>query len=176
MVSYRIGVAVMLLVYGLVFRCGTASAQTPTPAPAPPALYEISSWSAGLGAGYEAVVPEAGSSRGGPTAIAYLARPLVDFALVARGSWNVVDGDVRFSPGIHYRFPVLGEHFAAALNYDFYAVNHVPSPANEWSAGLLWARQLGRTVVLGASASYGLDTHDFRPVVQLTLPLHTGRN
>jgi len=176
MISYRIGVAVMLLVYGLVFRCGPASAQTPAPAPASPALYEISSWSVGLGAGYEAVVPEAGSSRGGPTAIAYLARPLTQFAFVARGSWNVVDGDVRVSPGIHYRFPVAGQHFAAALNYDFYAVNNTPNPPNEWSVGLLFGRQLGRTLVLGASASYGLDTHDFRPVVQLTLPLHTGRN
>ena len=96
--------------------------------------------------------------------------------LVARGSWNVVDGDVRVSPGIHYRFPVAGQHFAAALNYDFYAVANVPHPANEWSVGLLFGRQLGRTLVLGASASYGLDTHDFRPVVQLTAPLHVGRN
>ena len=171
---YRIGVAVMLLIYGLLFRSAAASAQTPPPPS--PALYEPSSWSVGVGAGYEAVVPEAGSSRGGPTAIAYLARPMKDFALVARGSWNVVDGDVRVSPGIHYRFPVAGQHFAAALNYDFYAVANVPHPANEWSVGLLFGRQLGRTLVLGASASYGLDTHDFRPVVQLTAPLHVGRN
>ena len=164
-----------VIVLGL-FRCGTASAQAPAPAPVPPALYEPSSFSAGLGAGYEAVVPEKGDSRGGPTAIAYIARPLNQFAIVARGSWNFVDGDVRVSPGIHYRFPVLGEHFAAALSYDFYAVNNVPSPANEWAAGVVWGRQLGRTLVLGASASYGLDTHDFRPVVQLTLPLHTARN
>jgi len=174
---WRIGVAVMLLIYGLVFRSSVATAQTsPPPAPAPPALYEPSSWSLGLGAGYEAVVPETGETRGGPTAIAYLARPLTQFAFVARGSWNVVDGDVRVSPGIHYRFPVAKEHFAAALNYDFYAVNNVPSPANEWAVGILWGRQLGRTLVLGASASYGLDTHDLRPVVQLTLPLHVGRN
>jgi len=172
---YRLGVAVMLLIYGLLFRVSMASAQTPAPA-SPPALYEPSSWSAGLGLGYEAVAPEAGETRGGPTAIAYIARPLEDFALVGRASWNFVDGDVRVSPGIHYRFPVLGEHFAANLSYDFYAVANIPSPANEWSAGVLWARQLSRSLVLGASASYGLDTHDFRPVVQLTLPLHTARN
>jgi len=83
---------------------------------------------------------------------------------------------LRISPGIHYRFPVLGEHFAAALNYDFYAVNNVPVPANEWSVGIIWSRRLAGSVVLGASASYGLDTHDFRPVAQLTLPLHTARN
>ena len=171
---WRIGVAVMLLVYGLCFFGSVAAAQTP--APPPPALYEPSSWSLGVGAGYEAVIPEAGTSRGGPTAIAYVARPLTAFALAVRGSWNFVDGDVRVSPGIHYRFPVAGQHFAAALNYDFYAVNNVPSPANEWAVGILWARQLGRTLVLGASASYGLSTHDFRPIVQLTIPIHVARN
>jgi hypothetical protein len=174
--TFKIGLAVMLLVYGLCFCCSPSAAQTATPPPAPPSLVEPSSWSAGFGAGYEAVIPEAGTSRGGPTAIAYIARPLTQFAFALRGSWNVVDGDVRVSPGIHYRFPVLGEHFAANLSYDFYAVNNVPSPANEWSVGLLWGRQLGRTVVLGLSASWGLDTHDFRPVAQLTIPLHVGRN
>ena len=156
------------------FRMGVAQAQSAPPAP--PALWEPKAFSLGVGAGYEARIPEVGETSQGPTAIAYIARPLNKAAFVVRGSWRLDEGDVRVSPGIHYRFPVAKEHFALALSYDFYAVNNVPSPANEWSAGLLYARGLGRSLVLGASVSYGLDTHDFRPVAQLTFPLHTGRN
>lgn len=167
---YRIGLFMLYALAALVGFRGVAQAQQG------PALWDPKAISAGIGAGYEGRIREDGTSSSAPTAIAYLARPLTQFAFVARGSWNLVEGDVRVSPGIHYRFPVIHERFAAALNYDFYAVNNVPSPPNEWSVGLLWARQLARSLVLGASVSYGLDTHDWRPVAQLSVPLHTARN
>jgi len=173
---FRIGVAVMLLIYGLCFHGGVAAAQTDSTASKPP-LWAPQTFSVGVGAGVEALIPEGSSGAGAPSVIAYVARPMADFALVARASWLVEkSGDVRVSPGIHYRFPVFGEHFAAGLSYDVHLGGDVSRPKDEWATGLVWARQLGRTLVLGASASYGLDTHDFRPVVQLTLPLHTGRN
>jgi hypothetical protein len=162
----------LMALAALVGFCGVSQAQDK-----PPALYDPKTFSFGVGAGYEGVFRTDQTTASGATAIGYIARPLADFALVARGSWNFGDKEFRFSPGVHYRFPVAGEHFAAALSYDIHAHgNDVQGSQNEWSAGLVWSRHLGRSLVLGASASYGLDTHDFRPVVQLTIPLKEAKN
>jgi len=175
-VSFRLGLVVLLATYGLLGFLGVAQAQTDSTA-VKPALWSPNAFSFGIGGGFEANIPENAEGTGAPAVIAYLARPMADFALVARGVWLVEDkGDIRVSPGLHYRFPVLGESFAAALSYDFHLGDDVSSPQDEWVTGLLWGRRLAGSLVLGASASYGLDTHDFRPVVQLTLPLKTARN
>lgn len=172
---YRIGLVVLYLFAALCSFRGVAAAQTDT-LKAGPALWAPSSWSAGVGGAYEARVQEGGPTSSGPAIIAYVARPLTQFAITGRGSWRADTKNLQLSPALHYRFPVVGEHFAASLAYDFFSGGELPLPANEWSVGLVWAKRVVGNLDVAVSASYGLDSHDLRPAAQLTIPLHTARN
>ncbi len=90
-----------------------------------------------------------------------------------------VDNKVwRFSPGIHYRTRVGSEFFALALTYDYYAgsVPDVPFYAHEWAVAVSYARPLGKSLVIGATESYGMDNRLWRTSVGIRVPLWLGKD
>ena len=84
----------------------------------------------------------------------------------------------RFSPGVHYRHDVGGEHFAIAITYDYYAgdLPQVPFYSHEFGATVAYARAINKALVIGGSESYGFDNREWRTSVGIRVPLFLGRD
>ena len=84
----------------------------------------------------------------------------------------------RISPGLHYRQSVGSEFFALAVTYDYYAGNLplVPFYAHEWAASVSYARPVGKSLIIGATESYGMDNREWRTSIGVRVPLFLGKD
>lgn len=96
------------------------------------------------------------------------------FSAVARAVYGAGNRTVRISPGGHFNFVGGSESLALALTYDFYAGDFEPAFPNEWVVSAIYARPLGKYLVVAASEAWAFSTHENRTSVQLTVPLFVG--
>jgi hypothetical protein len=98
------------------------------------------------------------------------------FALTAAGVYGTATKAVTVYPGVHYRLDVGGEDFAIAAAYAFYSGAEIPTPANEWTATVIYQHPLGKYAQGTVSETWGFDTKLARTSVQISFPLFIGKD
>lgn len=107
---------------------------------------------------------------------AYVLTPHLSFG--AGVTYGVDNRVWRLAPGLHYRTTVGSEYFALGLTYDYYAGNvpQVPFYEHEWAAGVVYARPVGKNLIVGATESYGFDNREWRTSLGIRVPLFLGKD